>query len=523
MFKRLRALVSMLLIVTMLAPVSANDVLLIAPNPMQSSKVTVQIVHTNDIHGNYADDGQFLNFVSWLKEFRAANPNTILVDAGDATQGTAVVGSTKGALGVELMNYADYDYVTLGNHEFDYGKNAVTENIKNWDAQVLVANIKDRATGKYIADTWRVKTIGGVRIGFFGVVNADYANKVADFEKNYIIEDPVIVANKIVKQMKSIANVDAIICIAHVGTSDEGYDTAQELSEKVPGLTAIIDGHSHTNCPSAACYAADGKSIISSNEGNMANGIHYLTVTIDKANKTVSARSTAVTKDELMNYPKDVNASAIYDRVYNEFKPYLEEVIGVAEVELRAARKAPLDSIRSSESNLGNLVADAYRFAANTEIAVINGGNVRKTISAGNITRGMILEVQPFSNAIVVTELTGKQIKDMFEFSLSKYPGENGGFLHVSGATIKFDSTKENNNRIVELKINGKDVVPTQKYSVAIPDFVRNGGDGYIMLTGSPEVRSLPRIDAELVMDYIQNLDKVAPTIEGRIVEINVK
>lgn len=522
MFKRLRAIVALLLSVTMFAPISANDVLLIAPNPMQSSKITVQIVHTNDIHGNYAGDGQFLNFVSWFNKFKENNPNTILVDAGDSTQGTAVVGSTKGSLGVELMNYAGYDYVTLGNHEFDYGPEAVAENIKNWDARVLAANVKVRATGKHIADTWRIKTIGGVRIGFFGIVNTDYVNKVADFEKNYIIEDPIAVANRIVKQMNAVG-VDAIICLAHIGTSDEGYDTAQELSEKVSGLTAIIDGHSHTNCPSAACYAENGKSIISSNEGNMGNGVHYLTITIDKKNQSVSARSTAVTKDELMNYPKDAGASAIYDKVYNEFKPYLEEVIGVAEVELRAARNAPLDSVRSSESNLGNLVADAYRSAANTDIAVINGGNVRKTIAAGNITRGMILEVQPFSNAIVVTELTGAQIKEMFEFSLSKYPSENGGFLHISGATIKFDSTKPVNERIIELKINGNEVVSNQKYSVALPDFVRNGGDGYTMLAGSPEVRSLPRIDAELVMDYIQGLDKIAPTIEGRIVEVNVK
>lgn len=522
MFKRLRAFLALLISLTMLAPISANDVLLIAPNPMQSSKVTVQIVHTNDIHGNYAGEGQFLNFVSWLKDFKTANPNTILVDAGDATQGTAVVGSTKGSLGVELMNYAGYDYVTLGNHEFDYGTEAIATNIENWDARVLAANIKVRATGKPIADMYRIKTIDGVRIGFFGVVNTDYVNKVADFEKNYIIEDPVTVSNKIVKEMQKVG-VDAIICLAHVGTSDEGYDTTQELSEKVSGLTAIIDGHSHTNCPSAACYAENGKSIISSNEGNMGNGVRYLTITIDKANKTVSAKSTAVTKAELSTYPQDEGAAAIYNRVYNEFKPYLEEVIGVAEVELRAARIAPLDSIRSSESNLGNLVADAYRTAANTDIAVINGGNVRKTIPAGNITRGIILEVHPYSNAIVVTELTGKQIKEMFEFSLSKYPVENGGFLHISGATIKFDSTKEVNNRIVELTIGGKNVELTKKYTVAIPDFIRNGGDGYTMLAGSPEVRSLQRIDAELVMDYIQSHGTVSPKIEGRIVEINVE
>lgn len=521
MFKSLRSVLALLLCVFMVAPISANDVL-VAPINAQPEKVTVNIVHTNDMHGNFSGDGQFLNFASWYKEFKAANPNTILVDAGDSSQGTAVVGSTKGALAVDLMNYLGYDYVTLGNHEFDYGKEVVKTNIANWNARVLAANVKDRATGKYLADKWRIKTIDGVRIGFFGVVNTDYANKVADFGKDYIVEDPVKVANQIVKEMKAVG-VDAIICIAHVGTSDEGYDTAQELSQKVNGLTAIIDGHSHTNCPSAACFVENGKAMISSNAGNMGSGVHYLTLTIDKTNKTVTTTSTPVTTNVLKTYAKDAGASAIYNKVYDEFKPYLEEVIGEATVELRAARIAPLDSVRSSESNLANLVADAYRTAANTDISVINGGNVRKTLPAGNITRGMILEVQPFSNAIVVTELTGAQVKEMLEFSLSKYPAENGGFLHVSGATIKFDSTKPVNSRIVELKIGGEDVVDTKKYSVALPDFIRNGGDGYTMLAGSPEVRSLPRIDAELVMDYIESLDTLAPAIEGRIVEVNVK
>lgn len=521
MFKKLRAALALLLCVSMVAPISAND-LLIATNPEQSSTVTVNIVHTNDIHGNFSGAGQFLNFVSWYNEFKAANPNTILVDAGDSSQGTAVVGSTKGNLAVELMNYAGYDYLTLGNHEFDYGKEAIKTNIENWDARVLAANIKDRATGKYLADKWRVKTIDGVRVGFFGLVNTDYKNKVANFEKDYIIEDPIKVAKQIVKEMKA-AKVDAIVAITHVGTSDEGYDTAQELSTKVDGLSAIIDGHSHTSCPGAACFAEGGKSIISSNSGNMGSGVHYVTLTIDKANKSISAKSTPVSKDVLASYPQDAGATAIYNNVYEAFKPYLEEVIGTSEVELRAARTAPYDSVRSSESNLGNLVADAYREAAGSDVAIINGGSVRKTLPAGDITRGMILEVHPFSNSIIVTEMTGATLRQAFEASVSKYPVEHGGFLHVSGATMKFDSTKEVGSRVVELKVNGEDVVDTKKYTVALPTFVRDGGDGYTMFAGLPEVKSLPRIDAELVMDYIESKGTVAPAIEGRVVEINVK
>ena len=513
MFRKLKLALAAISLLAL--PVSAAEVKPISAEV--SEKVTIQLVHTNDMHGNIAGDGQLLNLSTWYKEFKKQNPNTLLIDAGDALQGTAVVNRTKGKLMQDVMNIVGYDIVTLGNHEFDFGKEALDRNVKNYSATLIQSNIKDAKTKKYPFKRYEIKEFEGVKVGFFGLVGIDTGVKSDPaIMSNFIIEDPVKIGKEMVAFLES-QKVDVIVALTHMGVSDEGWDNTKDISERVPGINVIIDAHSHTPCPTKACYN-EGTSLISQNEGNFANGARYVTITVEKGRKTFT--STPITAAQLKKFPKDEKAKAIYDAEYKEFAVYGDEVIGETTVEMRAARVTPYDSVRSYESVAANVTVDAYKAAAKTDLAVVNGGNVRITIPAGKITRANILQMHPFSNEVAVMNMTGAQIMEVFEFSVSKFPNENGGFLHLAGGTFKFDSTKPAGSRIVEFLINGQPLDLKKTYTVAIPDFTAKGGDGYSMLAGKPLARTLPRNDAELVMDYIQAQKTIAPKIEGRIVDV---
>lgn len=514
MFKKLRfVFIALLLFVV---PVSAANDILTTPQP---EKVTIQLVHTNDMHGNISGSGQMLNFSTWYDQFKKDNPNTLLIDAGDAIQGTPVVNRTNGALMIDVMNEVGYDIVTLGNHEFDFGKEALDSNVKKYNATLLQSNIKDAKTGKWQFKRYEIKEFDGVKVGFFALIGLDAAVKSdPTVMKNYKIEDPIKVGKEMVKFLEP--KVDVIVAITHLGVSDEGYDNAKDLSEKVPGINVIIDAHSHTSCPSASCFN-EGFSLISQSEGNFSNGIRYVTITVEPKRKSFT--TTKVAGTQLAKFAQNPAVKAIFDKENDIFKEYGSQVIGSSSVELRAARNKPYDSVRTYESNVANLVADAYLHEGKTDLAVINGGNVRISIPAGDITREQILKLHPFSNAVVIANITGKTLLEVFEHSVGIFPNENGGFLHIAGGTLKFDSTKPAGSRVTELMIGGKPVDPAKTYSVAIPDFTLKGGDGYKMLAGIPYTRTLGKVDSEIVMSYIESLKTVAPKIEGRIIDIAKK
>ncbi len=175
--------------------------------------------------------------------------------------------------------------------------------------------------------------------------------------------------------------------------------------------------------------------------------------------------------------------------------------------------------VRAGESNLGNLATDAMLDITGADVAMTNGGGIRASIPAGEITKGNVLEVFPFGNYIVVLELTGEEILNALEHGVDTYPELAGKFPHVAGMTYKIDPSKEAGNRIVELLVDGEPIELDKSYTLATNDFMAVGGDGYTMFEDAPIVGEFEGLD-EALIKYIEKIGVVEYEVEGRITAI---
>jgi 5'-nucleotidase / UDP-sugar diphosphatase len=204
-----------------------------------------------------------------------------------------------------------------------------------------------------------------------------------------------------------------------------------------------------------------------------------------------------------------------------------ERVLGEAIVFLDGER----DTVRTSETNLGNLIADIVRHYGDTrlggaDIGLQNAGSIRSSIDAGPITAEQVMEVYTHRNWIVVLELTGAEVLEVLEHSVGQYPEPSGGFLQVSGIEFTFDPARPVGGRVVEVLFEGAPLDPDETYYVATTNFVARGGDGYDML-GRVELSRLQNLyvadlterimNTQAIMDYIEAQGAVAPEVEGRI------
>jgi 5'-nucleotidase / UDP-sugar diphosphatase len=204
----------------------------------------------------------------------------------------------------------------------------------------------------------------------------------------------------------------------------------------------------------------------------------------------------------------------------------------------RQSDEGGASSVRYNETNLGNLMTDAMLSKAKeinskTSIAIQNGGGIRASIPAGDITVGNVLKAMPFGNALAIVEVSGADLKATLEHGVSADEREGGGlkengaFLHVAGLQYTYDSKAEKGKRIKSVKVkNGdayKDIVDSEMYFVATANFTAKGGDGFKQLEKAYKEGRVSEpgfVDYENFINYVKTLETVEPKVEGRIVDL---
>ena len=473
------------------------------------------ILHTNDVHG--AVEGYA--YIAQLKaDYEAKGAEVILVDAGDFSQGTTYVSSTKGADAVTMMNAAGYDVVTLGNHEFDYGYAQLKENMTKANFKVLCADVYN-ADGTTIFDanyTYTTKT--GVKIGFFGMETPETqtkANPALIKGLTFAIGDAFTKAAA--DQVAALKDADVVICLAHLGIDAESAPyRSTDLYAAVKGIDFIIDGHSHT----VMTKGEKGEPIQSTGTAFANIGV----IVIDNATKKIESNSLFEIKEDTA---KDATVAAaaktIVDRVDKEYGV----VFAKSEVTLNGA-KAP-NGNRDSETNNGDLITDAmiWKVMQNKEgltvdadhvVAITNGGGIRAAIKPGDVTKKDINTVLPFGNTVAVIYVTGAELLEALEASTYSLPV--GGFPQVAGinftlsTAVAYDANAETYpastyygpksiNRVVINSINGKEFKADDTYAVVTNNFVAGGGDTYYAFAAASAQFDTGIPLDEAVMEYV--------------------
>jgi len=503
MFKKLKSISILLSLVMLFSLVIPFQVSLAADDI-----TTITILHTNDTHSR-VDEGKYdgmgmAKLYSLVKQYREKNSNTLLLDAGDTFHGNTFATLVKGESIAQLMNVMGYDAMTAGNHDFNYGYQRLVELDGITNFPILSANVK-QADQSNLLTPYIIKEIDGVKVGIFGLSTPETTFKTHPKNvEGLTFADPVEEAKVMVNELKDKA--DVIIALSHLGMDKSSKVTSVKVASEVPGIDVIIDGHSHTTLEEGQLV---GNTLISST-GEYDKNLGVVELTI-KNGKVTDKKASLVNKEATADVVADEELTAKIAEIKAEQDKVLSEVIGTTAVKLDGEREL----VRAGETNLGNLITDAMIETSGADLAITNGGGIRASIEAGEITKGEVITVLPFGNYIVTKTIKGSDIKAALEHGTDAYPELKGAFPHVSGLTFTIDTSKEVGNRVVSILVNGQALDMEKEYVVATNDFMAAGGDDYTMFADYPITNEFPALD-EAVINYIQKEQVVAPKVEAR-------
>lgn len=504
--KRFKKLLTILLTITLLILPSASAFASVGLKDGKNLNGYTVILHTNDTHSRAVADSWngYMGFtaVSALKKsYEAAGASVILLDAGDTLHGLPFANLLGGKSIVEIMNLVGYDAMVPGNHDFNYGSEALLKLSKDMNFTLISSNIKNKSDSSNFLEECLLIKKNGITYGIFGLSTPETAyktnpNNVASIE----FTDPVDEAREEVAELKA-AGADFIIALTHLGVDESSEFTSSLLADSVDGIDLIVDGHSHSTFEEG--FMVKDTMIVSTGDYIRNIGV----VLIDKEGKM---------KADLVNASEFAGSDDAVDELIATYtaeqEKLLSEVIGFTTVELDGIR----EHVRAGETNLGDLATDALRWATGAEVAILNGGGIRASIPVGSITKRDIITVFPFGNYAVTKYVDGEAILSALELGSSAYPETLGGFLQVSGIIYTIDASKEAGSRVSNVMINGKPIDPSAEYLLATNDFLIAGGDGYTMLADYPIVNEFDAVE-NILIDYLIEIGDVSIDNENRI------
>jgi 2',3'-cyclic-nucleotide 2'-phosphodiesterase (5'-nucleotidase family) len=441
----------------------------------------VDIVSFNDFHGSLKEDGKNVGAAKLAGEvakYKKSNPDTIILSAGDNYQGSAMSNLTYGAPVSEMMKAMGVSLSAVGNHEFDWGVDYISQWAQDGNFDFLASNIYSKTTGKPVtwAKPYKVITQDGLKIGFIGIATPETATKTKPENVNNLkFVEPAVAANEWAAKLKSgelpEGKVDVVIALTHLGSfqdkttkvvTGEGAD----LANAVKNVDAIITAHTHqtvngivNNIPVVQAYY---------NGRALAN----LSLMKDVDGKFIGVNQAVVEIYKKTDLVEDPTVKAIYDKYNKDLAPILDEVVGSTDKELTHDKAQP------GVSTLGQWVAESMSAKAGTQIGITNGGGVRiSSLPQGDITMGKMYELMPFDNTLVKMELKGSGMKRVLENGIGN---TSIGWVQFTGVKAYYDINAELGNRITAMFLmDGTKVDMDTYYTVVTNDFMATGGDGY--------------------------------------------
>ncbi len=500
----------------------------------------IVILHTNDVHcGVNSDDATFgyAELAAYQAKLTADGYEVILTDAGDFTQGDVIGTLSDGEYLIEIMNKIGYDYAAVGNHEFDYGMEQFFNFEELADFELLSCNFVSADGNSAIITPYAAVELPNCTVGLIGIstpqtltstkptnfTDAD-GNRIYDFFSGGNGQQLYDCVQSVTDSLRGEHGADYVIALAHLGTEgEENPWTSYKVIENTYGIDAVIDGHSHTVIDGEAVNNKVGEEVLLSSAGTKMQYIGQITIDENGVSAELIAKDEySVTGDTSTEEYKAYAETAGYIKsIEADYAEIIETVVAKSDVDLTTVdpENPEIRLIRNSETNLGNLCADAYRIMMDADCAVVNGGGVRADIKAGDITYGDIISVHPFGNEICLVEATGQEILDALEIGAFLYPEENGSFFHVSGITFELHSYIpspvqideswivtgiDGERRIKNAAIGGEAIDADKTYTLASHNYlIKSGGCECSMFMDNNLLADSVILDNRILIDYI--------------------
>ena len=494
-------------------------------NPHSSAQQSVTLIFTNDFESAYdpidafwRDDikriGGIAHLATLIEQIRNDEENVFLFDAGDIFTGT-LAKLTKGELPFELMLSMNYDAMSVGNHEFEYGWQEFAKQKNRVSFPVLGANLFYKGTDHSYTQPYTIIERGGIRIGVIGILGQDAAtalipSNIAGVE----VRDPKPIVKHYVKLLRP--QVDLVVLLTHQGktapmqTDDEAHDEIQrdiqadiDLAGVTDGIDILFGGHADAGTRAPIVHKETGTLIMQT----YGQGYHlgYLKLVLNKSTRVIESHIGKLITVDSDRYPAQPKVL----KKLTEYRARYPEIYATAG---HTAQR--LNRQYNVESDLGNLYADIVRDASGMAIGLMPSGALRKDLPEGDIRRVDLLDSFPFTDRIAIVELSGTLLLKVLEQGLSL----ERGMLQVSGLKIHYDPSGEVGKRIISVTASGTAIKPDGIYRVATLEILAQGGDAYKQFKESINITYLEKSFAEALSVYFAAHSKVSVPERGRLI-----
>ncbi|WP_299649700.1 bifunctional metallophosphatase/5'-nucleotidase [uncultured Jannaschia sp.] len=505
--------------------------ILAATTGLARAEYELTILHTNDFHARFEPISQYdgpcapeeneagecfggtARLVNAIADAKADTGNYILVDGGDQFQGTLFYTYYKGAMSAEMMNMLGYDAMTVGNHEFDDGPQVLRQFVDALDFPILMSNA-DVTREPELADAIQKSTVieeGGERIGLIGLTPQD-TDELASPGENVSFSDPSEAVQAEVDRLTE-DGVNMIVVLSH-----SGYETDKEVAANTTGVDVIVGGH--TNTLLGDMEGAEGPYPTMVGETAIVQAYAYgkflgaLDVVFDDDGKIIAAMGQPIIIDSTI-----LEDDATIARIQEMALP-LDEIRN----EVVAQSEAPIDggreTCRAEVCEMGVLIAEAMLDRVKDQgidVAIQNGGGIRSSIDAGEVTMGDVLTVLPFQNTLSTFRVDGATLVAALENGVSQIEEGAGRFPQVAGMSYAFDPAAEPGSRVSDVTVGGEPVDPEKMYGVVSNNYVRNGGDGYSMFVDAEDAYDYGPDVADVTAEYLADQGPYTPMTDDRI------
>lgn len=446
---------------------------------------TLVILHSSEHHGvalpldrsERALVGGLSRRATLIDEIRREGYPVLVVDSGDILIGTAFSSWFKGEPDILAMNRMGYAGMVAGNHDFDFGVDHLTTLTQLATFPLLCTNLvsKDRPLP---CQPSAMVSIGGWRIGLLGIVGRSNFPDTFSREsvKSLILVDSVPAIQREANALRQNHPIDLMVLLTHQDTDED-----LALLVQTVGIDVIIGGHTEgfdglyaagTPQPVFSLKFPGPVFVKTHRQGRFLGRLDL----ISEFRSVMYARAANIPVTE--SIPLHAQVESLLNTYRERFSKQASQVIGHTLDRLNGERPA----VRTQETNLGNLLADLLRNRLRTNVALVNGGQIRRSIEAGPVTLGDVVSVLPFDSSLVTLDLTGEALLQVLEHSVSQWPNHSGRFLQVSGIRVTYDMSAPVGSRVRSVVIEGRPLDPEKVYSVAADAFIADGGDGFVML-----------------------------------------
>lgn len=497
------------------------------------AEYTLHVIHINDLHSRLepitkydntcsAEDndagecfGGVARVATMINQLRSEldGENVIVLDAGDQYQGSLMYTTYKGDAEIEFMNKIGFDAMAVGNHEFDDGDEGLLKLLDGAEFPVVSGNI-DVSQSNILAGKLNdhlVLEVGGEKIGIVSALAVDTPETSSP-------SDAVIFSDEIENLQHDVdtltdEGVTKIIALNHVGAKKD-----LAIAEGVSGLDAVVGGHSHTlfsNTEEAPyTYPTMVGDVPVVQAYAYSKYVGHLVLTFDDEGNVTAATGDTILLDASVAEDEEIKARVA------ELAGPIEELKAKVVAEAAADIDGSRETCRSVECPMGTLVADAMLDRVKDqgiEIAIQNGGGVRASIPAGQVTMGDVLTVLPFQNTLSTFHVSGATMVEALENGVSQMADGAGRFPQVAGMSFTVDPAAEEGARISDVMVGGAPIEMDKMYGVVSNNYVRNGGDGYKMFLSAENAYDFGPDLADVLAEYMIENAPYQPYTDGRI------